>query len=703
MYVLNSENNKPKKESSFNTKVFFLLLMLVVFSCKPLEKGKEEAVNASERVNVFLGTSGDHGQMSPSASYPFSMMSIGPQTNPHIHTGYEYYAKEFLGFTHTRIEGVGCTGSGGNILIKPFSGQNPDTKLIKKKQHGKPGNYRVEFENGIIADMVAGANYGIHHFYFPKTSNGLYLDLAFALSGRFKNEEHQVTGNIIKGWIDTETTCSRGIYRIYFAIRFPQDYQIEKKEVHQYLINGNSSNVLVEIAFSSVNEEYALQRILENESRDLFVETQREWNKTLGRVKVEGEQDRIDLFYSLLYRGLQSPYSISEKNGSYRAIDGSLQHANNTVYNGWAIWDNYREQLPMLSLLYPEKYKNIVWSIANMYKYGKQEWATRHEPSPTVRTEHAMVVLLDAVKKGYDVNLKEIKDKLVEEANSLKYDSPDKALETSYDKWAMSEILRFIGEKNLADVYLSEAKKYKEHWKKDFADLSRGDVDRMQARGLYQGTIWQYRWFVPFDIEGLKQLTGGEEKFTEQLDLFFAEHNYNHANQPDLQVPGLYNATSQPWKSQKLFRQILLDTMVQAYFNNNSKGIDPYIGRIYQNKPKAYLRTMDDDAGTMSSWFVMRSMGLSPVNVGTPTYYITAPIFKKVEINWTHKEKFVIQVKNYHPHHYYIKSVWLNGKELKRNWLTHKEISNGGEMIIETSAQPDKNWGKQNSFATKID
>ena len=102
----------------------FIIVLLVVFfiSCK---KEKERIVSENttspvERVNVFLGTSADHGQLSPAASSPFNMMSIGPQTNPHIHTGYDHYAKEFDGFTHTRIEGVGCTGSGGNILIKPI-------------------------------------------------------------------------------------------------------------------------------------------------------------------------------------------------------------------------------------------------------------------------------------------------------------------------------------------------------------------------------------------------------------------------------------------------------------------------------------------------------------------------------------------------------------------------------------------------------
>ncbi len=654
--------------------------------------------NLTDKVNVFLGTSGDHGQMSPAASYPFSMMSISPQTKPHNHTGYEYYAKKYIGFTHTRIEGVGCTGSGGNILIRPFSGNDYSKKLIRKSQTASPGNYAVSFENGITAKVNSGLNYGVNNFSFPNKENGVYIDLAFALAERFKAEEHQIEDNFIKGWIDTETTCSRGVYRLYFAIKFPSGYDLKKLTDHKYILSGDSDEVQILVAFSSVNSEYATEKIKNNQSLNLKKTTEKKWNKLLGRIQVEGEEDRVDLFYSLLYRGLQAPFQISETDGKFRATNGAIQSSKNTIYNGWAIWDNYREQLPMLSLMYPDKYADIVKSIANLYRFEKQEWATMHEPSPTVRTEHALVVLLDAVRKSYDINLKSIKKALMEEANNLKYDSPDKALETSYDKWAMAGLLHEMDEKELSDKYLKESQKYKEFWKKDFKDLSKNDVDQMHARGLYQGTIWQYRWFVPFDLNGLKELAGGENVFLSQLDQFFDDYNYNHANQPDLQVPGIYNATKKPWKSQKLFRKILLDTMVQTYFNNNSKGIDSYIGRIYKNQPRAYLRTMDDDAGTMSSWFVMRSLGLSPANVGSPIYYLTAPIFKKYKVSYEDGKEFKVKVNNYNKDWFYIKSAKLNGKIIDRNWLTQQEIVNGGRLEIELSEEPNKKWGLQDQW-----
>ena len=684
---------------------FKVLMLLFLLSCQtqtnmsPMSP-KQDLINS---VNVFLGTSGDHGQMSPSAAFPFSMLSIGPMTNPHTHTGYEYYSKDYKGFVHTHLEGVGCTGAGGNILIKPILKNDEHTALIKNSQSGCPGYYAVNFENGIRAEMTIAHNFGMHRYHFPDKQNGLFLDLSFTQPRRFVAEEHHIENNAISGWIDTQTTCGAGVYRIYYYLVVPGSSSINPVGENQFKIEGNGTKELeVKIGFSSVSEKYARERVNKENFDKVKANALTQWESLMTRITVSGEKDWEGLFYSLLYRGLQAPYLVSEEDGVYKAIDGSVQQKSHPIYNGWAIWDNYREQLPMLSLFYPDRFHDMAKSIANLYPYGKKNWSTMHEPSPTVRTEHAMVVLLDAWNKGYEIPFDEIKDYLIEEAEELDYGSPDKALESSYDCWALSEILKITGDSLLSKEYLEKALNYKKYWEKDFADLSKNDVDRMQARGLYQGTIWQYRWFVPFDVTGLKELTGGEDEFISQLDRFFTEFNYNHANQPDLQVPGMYNATKEPWKSQELYHELMLDTIVQCYFNNNSKGIDPYVGRIYKNEPKAYLRTMDDDAGTMSSWFVLRSLGFSPANVGSPVYYLTAPIFKNVSINFPHGKSFDIVVKNYDKDNYYIQSASLNGKTLNRNWLTQQEITEGGTLVLETSGVPNKNWGLEDQWISKV-
>lgn len=633
-------------------------------------------------VNVFLGSSGDHGQLSPAASYPFSYMSIVPQTYPKTHTGYEYYAKEFLGFAHTVFEGVGCRGSGGNILIKPFI-NNAGERLEKTGQSGTPGNYSVRFSNQVSANFVVGNKYGQHLYAFPKGHHGLSIDLAYSLSNGFKNASYTISGNTVQGWVEAGTTCGAGAYKLYFYLS--ADKPISWKQTAPNKIEAawqadSPEKVVLHIGLSSVSELYAKGAILPNSFTGQQKQTREAWNAALQSIKVSGTSEKKALFYSLLYRVIQSPYNTSEPDGTYRANDGSLQKSKEPYYNGWSIWDNYKTQLPLISLAYPQQFNPIAQSIAQLYLYGKKDYATTTEPSNTVRTEHAVVVLLDAYRKGVAIDFQKIFEPLKKEMDGLDFSKPDKALESCYDTWAFAEICSILGKTAVAATYKQKALSYKDHWNKDFKDITKRDVDQMQARGLYQGTIWQYRWFVPFDVEGLIQLTGGETQFIDQLKTFFDKDLYNHANEPDIQAPSMFNATSAYPLSQYWMHTIAADTIVQYYFNDNSKGIDPYVGPVYKNQPGALLRTMDDDGGAMSAWYVFAAIGLYPAVVGEPVYYIHVPQFKTIELPLSATQHFRIDIKNYNPRHKYIKNLWLNGKPYFKNYITHADIRNGGQL-----------------------
>jgi putative alpha-1,2-mannosidase len=684
-------------------------LVLLLLPCSLLAQtagNHKAAVQPVDQVNVFLGSSGDHGQLSPAASYPFGMMSIGPQTYPNAHMGYEHNAKRFLGFTHNRFEGVGCMGSGGNLLVKPFLGNDPQAcELIKATEIANPGYYSVGFANQIKAEFAVCGNQGVHHYRFPAGDKGFLLDLAHTLSNKFVNEEHTINGTIVSGWVESTTTCNVGVYRVYYYLFADRPVEWKEGEKHTLtaMLAAADKEVSISVGFSAVSAYYAREAATGQTFAQCKQSSRQEWNRILSRIQVKGDAARENLFYSLFYRTVQSPYNITEKDGNYRGNDGSLQHTDDTAYNGWAIWDNYRTQLPLLSIAFPEKYKGIAASVANLYKYGKKDYATLHEPSNSVRTEHAIVVLLDAYRKGYMIAFDQICDSLLKEVDALDYSHPDKALESSYDAWALSQILAVLDKKALSEQYRQKALQYRDYWNKEFKDLDKPDVDKMQARGMYQGTIWQYRWFVPFDVKGLIHLTGGEEAYRKQLDRFFENDYYNHANEPDIQVPYLYNASAEPWKSQALVHKYAVDTVVQYYFNDNSRGIDPFVDRIYKNQPDAYIRTMDDDAGAMSAWFVFAAAGLSPACVGWPVYYLNTPLFKSVVLQWPGRKAFHIQVINAAPDNKYIKEVRLNGSRLNRLWITHQEIMAGGRLEIVAAAQLEKENSGMDKWISDIE
>lgn len=658
----------------------------------------------ADKVNVFVGSSGDHGQLSPAASYPFGLMSIAPQTYPHLHMGYEHKARTFLGFTHNRVEGVGCQGSGGNILITPYAGHPDSSLLTKTTEKAFPGYYSASFTNGISATFVVNGNGGIEHYVFPQgKQKGFTIDLSHTLANRFVAEEHTIENNSISGWIDARTTCNAGTYRVYYYLVFDMPAAITTTKEHKLAasFNQQTTAVQIKIAFSSVDVAHAKGNILEGTSAGYVQKSKADWSSELSKITVKGNPEQEKIFYSFLYRTVQSPFLISEKDGSYRGTDGSLQQSSTPMYNGWAIWDNYRTQLPLLALMDRVRYQSIINSIASLYKFGKKDYATQKEPSNTVRTEHAIVVLLDAHRKGFTVDFKSILDSLTAEVDKLDWKTPDKALESSYDTWALSQILEITGDLTASERYKTKAAQWKQYWDKDFKDLTKNDIDRVGARGMYQGTIWQYRWLVPFDLKGLVAQAGGEAAYLQQLDEFFNKDYYNHANETDIQAPIMYNFTSRPWRSQELMRKYAADTVVQYYFNDNSRGIDPFVGVIYQNKPDTYVRTMDDDAGAMSAWYVFAATGLMPACVGWPVYYLNVPLFEQVTLG-SGAKRFTIQTKNGSHTNRYIQSVTLNGKPLMRNWLSHEEITKGGTLVITAGAQPNKSWGLTDQWISEL-
>lgn len=653
-----------------------------------------------DQVNVFLGSSGDHGQLSPAASSPFHQLSIVPQTNPTLHMGYEFLAKEVVGFTHNRMEGVGCKGSGGLILVKPHLA-DPLGTLHKSTENAGPGFYEIGFKEQITTKIAVVDNFGMHQYHFPKGKKGFTIDLAHAFNGAFVSNEFRIHEGIISGKLRSKTTCNVGIYTIYYAIAVSDVTDIQTKgNVLQLTLQEQAEDISLRIAFSAVDESYAIKTLSAQQASrysTLKKQAAQRWDDCLSSIQVQGgDAERAKLFYSLLYRTMQSPFMISESDGAYRATDGALYRADSDRYHGWAIWDNYKTQLPLLELALPGRYQAIVSSVSDLYRYGKHDFAGPYEPANSVRTEHAAVVLLDALKKGYTVPLEQIKDKLIADTARFDFSKPDKYLEAAYDMWAMSQL--FKGKE--AKHFQTRAMTYKHTWNTHFQNLKKDDVDRMSARNMYQGTIRQYRWNVPFDVQGLSQLMGGQSALTAQLDDFFDNYYFNRANEPDIQSPTLYLASDKPWRYQSLVQQLALDTVVQYYFNDNSRGIDAHIDRIYKNEPKAFIRTMDDDAGAMSGWFVMTAIGMQQALVGAPVYYLSVPLFPKVVLHNAGRP-IRISVQHFSDQHPYIKRVRWNGKDLGRTWITRQELAAGGTLEIEASAEPTT-YGQDNRYISEV-
>ncbi len=665
----------------------------------------EEDRGLARYINPFICTSNDHGQTDVAAGVPFGMIKPCPDTEPIAHSGYDYSAKEIIGFSNTRFSGVGCRGVGGNLRIFPFVASQSDSiptrvTYSKNSERAVPGAYAVLLDNGVKAELTGTRQVGYHKYTFPKSKfSGLTIDLASSYVGHIA-EEHTILDNgVIAGKVTSVNVCRKGQYTFYYAISFNKEITSVSEQNSKLTFSFSTKNdeaVQLLCALSAVSEENAqntLGKALDTSFEDVKKSAYRQWNKVMGNVQVETGNDTLkELFYTHLYHATQSPFIINDDNGNYRGSDGKLYNSHQNYYHGWSIWDTFRTKLPLFSLVYPERYSEILSSLKQLYKQGKPDWATETEPFLTIRTEHAILVLLEAYKKGQlPFSLGSIYAELKEEAETLPFKSPDNVLESSLDLWALSQISKELGYLDDHKAYKDRAFEYKTLWKEKFLMMDE-DADVMHGDGLYEGTLWQYRWFVPFDMEGIQNMVGGQQVFESQLDYFFDNELFNIGNQPDIQVPYLYNYTDSPWKTQALIHK-LLNTKTNNWYGTHEKFEKPIFKKIFTNTPDGYIREMDDDAGTMSSWYVWSTMGLYPIFPGSTELALTTPQFDKITIQTKDKPLQII-ANGLSSENIYIQQVTWNGAEINTAIVDFNMISKGGILRFELGDKPNKHWGK---------
>jgi putative alpha-1,2-mannosidase len=209
---------------------------------------------------------------------------------------------------------------------------------------------------------------------------------------------------------------------------------------------------------------------------------------------------------------------------------------------------------------------------------------------------------------------------------------------------------------------------------------------------LYEGTMWQYRWTVPYDLPGQTVLIGGRERSAELLKALFDDSLFTIANEPDINYPYLFDYLGQPWLTQFYVHRILLDPMTNIYGSHDYYST-PVVQKAFRATPDGLLPEMDDDGGTMSAWFVLSSAGIYPLTIGEPFYFLTAPIFQHVVFRLSNGKTFEIDVDGNPARNCYIQSATLNGRKMTRAWLREKEIRAGGKLSITVGQVPNHQWG----------
>lgn len=271
--------------------------------------------------------------------------------------------------------------------------------------------------------------------------------------------------------------------------------------------------------------------------------------------------------------------------------------------------------------------------------------------------------------------------------------SVSKTLEYAYDDWCIAQFAKALGKDEDHRYFMKRADNWKNHFdpetgfmrpRKANGEFIEHFVPREYTDHFCESNGWHYFWFVPQDIEGLRD-TLGTERFSARLDSMFTFDpaadddlpifstgmigQYAHGNEPSHHVAYLYNFTGEPWKTQERVRQILTN--------------------MYKPEPKGHCG--NEDCGQMSSWYVFSSMGFYPVNPATGIYHIGTPLWKEATIQVGEDKTFAIKAPGVSESNKYIQEARLNGEKLERPWITHEEIMEGGTLEFDMTDRKGEN------------
>lgn len=624
-----------------------------------------------------------------------------------------------------------------------------------KSEVATPYYYSVYLADAdVTTELTPTERAAIFRFTFPKNDSSFIVVDAFNKGSYIKIIPEQQK---IIGYTTRNSGGVPADFKNYFVIYFDKAFtssqtwrgntlvkdSLELASVHSGAVVGfktkKGEQLQVRVASSFISFEQAeisLQRELGKQSFESVKQNAKQaWNKQLGRLTVEGGSlDDMRTFYSCLYRTIQFPQKQYELDASGKIVHYSPYNGKvlpGYMFAGTGFWDTFRALYPFLNLVYPSINKEMQEGLINDYKEGGwlPEWSSPGYRNVMVGNNSASVVADAYIKgmRGYDIEL--LYEALKHGANGegpqgtgrtgvqyynelgyVPYDvkineNAARTLEYAYDDYCIAQLGKALNKpKEETDLYTKRSQNYRNLFDKE-SKLMRGKNKDGSFQSPFnpfkwgdaftEGNSWHYSWSVFHDIEGLKNLMGGNDQFIRMLDSVFIMPpvfddsyyggviheiremqimnmgQYAHGNQPIQHMLYLYNYAGQPWKSQYWIRDAMK--------------------RLYKATPDGYCG--DEDNGQTSAWYVFSAMGFYPVCPGTDQYVLGTPLFKKLTLKLENGKSVVINAPNNNATSPYVQSLVWNGKNYSNNWISHTELLKGANININMSAVPNKQKG----------
>lgn len=752
--------------------ISFFLVFLV--SCKTGNTASLEKEQLVDKVYPLLDTENSRWFFFSSASRPFGMMNLSPDTGikGDWEGGYKFKIDTIKGFSHIHEWQM----AGLSVMPITISGENKQnifTDFYSKFSHETekitPGYHSLLLERyQTITELTSTKRVGFHRYSFPENAQKAILFNLNTVLGPCENTDGTLeknNNNELSGTFVMSITPRRPKpLKVFFKIKINASIASVEldKSTGNYLVNLSKSDkkVLMKVGVSYTSVENASINIQEElphwDFDKVVTDSKSEWNNLLGRIKIEGgtELDQRR-FYTDLWHALQGRKIISDFNGAYpdntgeKFRIGQLPLDENgkpkfNQYNSDSFWGAQWTINTLWGLVYPEIMEEFVHSLMQYYKDGGMiprgpaggnytYVMTGASTTPFIVSaiqkglvKEDLESIYVALKKNHMLN--GIMGKAGYEHNTnagggLKYymengyvpyplpdgnfglhqDGASQTMEYAYQDWTLAQLAKKLNHQEDYNYFMARSKNYQNVFDKTTGWMRPKNVDGkwfenfdpyQYEHGFIESNSAQSTWFVPHDIEGLVELMGGKEKAVAKLNTQFetaknlkftsgSSHDaelhpeysripINFGNQPSIQTSYIFNLLGRPDLTQYWTRNVVKETF---------SGLAPDTG--YNG---------DEDQGLMGSLNVLFKIGLFQMNGGTesnPEYQIGSPIFNKVSIQLNPKyyqgKNFVIKAANNSPENVYVNKMQYNNKPAKKNSISHNDITNGGELILEMS------------------
>ncbi|WP_406628575.1 GH92 family glycosyl hydrolase [Ornithobacterium rhinotracheale] len=624
-----------------------------------------------------------------------------------------------------------------------------------KTEETTPYDYKVYLaDEDITAELAPTERAAILQFTYPKTDSAMIVVDAYHKGSwvKYLPKENKIVGyntfnnggvaDNFKNYFVIELSQKPDFYKTWNNGKFENSPEV-KSERAGIVVGFNKTKkgekITCRVASSFISLEQAEQNLkAELGSKSLAQvkeEGKKEWNEVLSKVLVKGgDENQMRTFYSCLYRMVFFPLRMYEitQNGDivhYSPQNGKVEKG--YKFAGTGFWDTFRALYPFLNLMYPSINKQMQEGLINDYKEGGwlPEWSSPGYRGIMIGNNSASVVAEAYIKglRGYDIET--LYEALIHGANNegpgatgrkgvayynqLGYVPNDvdinenvaRSLEYAYDDFAIYQLAKALKKpKKEIEKYRKKAFNYKKLFKPENKLMAPKNKDGKFSPNFNpfswggaftEGNSWHYSWSVFQDIEGLKNLMGGNREFVQMLDSIFVipptyeasyyggiiheiremqvmgMGQYAHGNQPIQHMIYLYDYAGEPWKTQKWAREVM--------------------NRMYNANPDGYCG--DEDNGQTSAWYVFSALGMYPVTPAYPEYALGAPLFKEATLSFENGKKLKIEAPNNSAQNRYADKVWVNGKLYDKNYFNHFDLLKGGVIKFDMQAEPNKKRG----------